>query len=190
MIKMQDDNAIDKITNAKKCVRFADPEGNPLCGVLTFTKRTITRFGYGHYNEESQDETIWLTLTFHYRLPKGLDFHRAINNNYVILEGTQILRNCITGIVIVRNVAYEKKVAVRYTWNDWNEFDETQAIFLKQIGFGLYDKFCFAIKKPEDASRRKDGKCLTLEFAIRYEVMQQQYWDNNNNKNYKMSFNC
>ncbi|KAI1233499.1 hypothetical protein IHE44_0004680 [Lamprotornis superbus] len=59
----------------------------------------------------------------------------------------------LSGTIQVRNVAFEKQVSVRYTFNQWESIHELSTL---------------------------------LQFAARYQVNGQEYWDNNRGKNYTL----
>lgn len=95
----------------------------------------------------------------------------------------------IIGKVLVKNIFFDKRVIVRYTWNQWKTISEVECIWLSN-GDGILpgtnmDIFQFLI----DDTNKIDyvGK---LEFCIHYttrdDMHREEYWDNNDTKNYRM----
>ena len=88
-------------------------------------------------------------------------------------------RNVVTGTVRVANLAFEKKVQVCYTFNDWNSRSDLNLIWEGSVGvWRETDKFGIVIPLPDGWSGR-------VEFFIRYEVNGQTYLDSNDGKNYE-----
>ncbi|KAK2462453.1 hypothetical protein APHAL10511_005423 [Amanita phalloides] len=119
----------------------------------------------------------------------------------------------VTGSILVRNVAYEKSVVVRFTLDDWQTTSEVSAhhaasltglpdTFVRAVapvGFTLgdlaakspgWDRFAFTIKLEDHASNL-DQKTMWL--VVRYTVPTcpddgGEWWDNNTGGNYRIAF--
>lgn len=95
----------------------------------------------------------------------------------------------IIGKVMVKNIFYDKRVTLRYTWNKWNTVNEVECLWLSNGDSVLpgtnMDVFHFLI----DDTNKIDtvGK---LEFCIHYVTRndheRQEFWDNNDDKNYNV----
>ncbi|KAI0265832.1 putative phosphatase regulatory subunit-domain-containing protein [Gloeopeniophorella convolvens] len=110
------------------------------------------------------------------------------------------------GTVLVRNVAFEKSVAVRFTRDDWETVSEVHANYVQSfterevltsspasptlgdlIGAPpsedskTWDRFSFVIQLGNNASR-------TLLLAARFNAAGGEWWDNNAGENYRISF--
>lgn len=104
----------------------------------------------------------------------------------------RLMTDLIVGKVLVRNIDYHKTVTIRYTFDFWETIDNVGARFHQQDdhknnissnngGSGSnnsYDVFSFKIKLPPNAT--------TLYFAVHYKVGAQEYWDNNDGRNYEV----
>ncbi|KAF8645335.1 hypothetical protein AX16_007901 [Volvariella volvacea WC 439] len=97
----------------------------------------------------------------------------------LVYDGTGVL-----GRVRVRNLAYCKLVAVRFTFDSWQTTSEVTAKYTESIGPEC-DRFEFTIRL-DDLLARIDGKILHL--AVRYSINGQEYWDNNSGNNYLAKF--
>lgn len=93
----------------------------------------------------------------------------------------RLMTDLIVGKVLVRNIDYHKTVTIRYTFDFWETVDNVDARFHQQDDHknnNSYDVFSFKIKLPPNAT--------TLYFAVHYKVGAQEYWDNNDGRNYEV----
>ncbi|CAD6621986.1 AMM_1a_G0014850.mRNA.1.CDS.1 [Saccharomyces cerevisiae] len=95
----------------------------------------------------------------------------------------------IAGRILVKNIFYDKRVVVRYTWDSWRTTHEVECVYISD-GDGILpgtnmDIFHFIIDDASKVDPR--GK---LEFCIHYSTRndyeREEYWDNNNGNNYKV----
>ncbi|KAL4926016.1 protein phosphatase regulator GAC1 [Aspergillus undulatus] len=97
-------------------------------------------------------------------------------------------KHSLVGQVVVANLAFQKHVAARFTFDDWRTTSEVTAEYShgarrKQLHDG-YDRFMFNIRLDEQANLDKK----TMFVCIRYNVNGQEYWDNNETRDYQVSF--
>ena len=86
-----------------------------------------------------------------------------------------------TGYVEIENIAYDKKVTIHYSF-DGKEWDDCDAEYYKPT-WGNYEAWKFETTGETPGYRGT----VTVQFAIKYEVNGQTYWDNNNGQNYSVS---
>lgn len=91
----------------------------------------------------------------------------------------------IRGIVRVRNLAFEKWVAVRFTLDHWQTVSEVSGEHHESIPGGQADRFVFTIRL-QDLLAHIDSKVMYL--AVRYTVGGREIWDNNDGQNYRVEF--
>ena len=91
----------------------------------------------------------------------------------------------LIGRIRVRNIAFEKWVAVRFTLDDWQTTSEVSAKYLDSVPGGVFDRFSFTIRLSDMLARIEEK---TLYFALRYNVADREIWDNNAQRNYAVSF--
>ncbi|XP_078236557.1 protein phosphatase 1 regulatory subunit 3E-like [Pogona vitticeps] len=112
----------------------------------------------------------------------GAAFAERLRQAKVRLEWVRPEAAALRGAVRVLNLAYEKRVSVRYTLNRWASCHEVPAAYQPPPGpdggGGLGDRFVFHL--PVDAGT------TGLEFAVRYCVAGAEFWDNNDGRNYKL----
>jgi hypothetical protein len=97
-------------------------------------------------------------------------------------------KDTLVGVVAVANLAFQKHVAARFTFDYWRTVSEVTAEFSddvrrKQAHDG-YDRFTFSIKLTDHANLEQK----TMFVCIRYSVAGQEFWDNNNFMNYQVNF--
>jgi Carbohydrate/starch-binding module (family 21) len=104
----------------------------------------------------------------------------------VILEKLWISpdNTSILGLTRVRNIAFAKLVAVRFTFDSWQTTSEVTARYQESIS-AEFDRFTFAIKLTDLLARIEEK---TLILAVRYTVNGQELWDNNHTLNYVGKF--
>ncbi|KAG9120084.1 hypothetical protein FRC07_004575 [Ceratobasidium sp. 392] len=90
----------------------------------------------------------------------------------------------LVGRVLVRNLAFEKWIAVRFTFDWWQTTSEVSARYVDTVAEGV-DRFGFSIKLG-DVLHRIEEK--TLFVAVRYTVSGREIWDSNNGQNYMVAF--
>ncbi|KAF8264250.1 putative phosphatase regulatory subunit-domain-containing protein [Lactarius quietus] len=101
----------------------------------------------------------------------------------VVVESVDMVGTTIEGVVRVRNIAFEKWVAVRFTLDKWQTTSEVTARYKESLHDGMVDRFTFSIKLADVLSRAEEK---TLFLAVRYSVAGRDIWDNNKGRNYQV----
>jgi len=86
------------------------------------------------------------------------------------------------GAIAVRNVAFEKSVNVRLTFDEWETSKDITAKFAQQECDGHVDRFFFVVTLDEHDFDEMSSK---IEFAVCYTVGSVEHWDNNDGSNFK-----
>lgn len=105
------------------------------------------------------------------------DFFTRVQQNNVCLENMKRDGPCIQGYVRVTNIAYHKKVQVRWTTDAWHRHQDTECTYSHTLQNSNTD--CFTFKLPISGEQ--------LELALLYTVNGQTFWDNNGGRNYKVA---
>uniref|UniRef100_A0A665STC9 CBM21 domain-containing protein n=1 Tax=Echeneis naucrates TaxID=173247 RepID=A0A665STC9_ECHNA len=181
---------------SQKKVRFADSLGLELISVKHFDdadvpevpERILAKVPKGPLQFNHLDtkfprppsQSVYMELEFG---NPGIfpDFEQKIREVKVMLESVEADEFSLSGIVRVLNLAFEKSVSLRYSLNNWLTFMDSLASYVPDSSNGVTDKFCFKIVMP---TYLENGG--TLQFAIKYCVGGQVFWDNNNGNNYKV----
>ncbi|KAH7890054.1 putative phosphatase regulatory subunit-domain-containing protein [Phlebopus sp. FC_14] len=91
----------------------------------------------------------------------------------------------IVGKIRVRNIAYEKWLAVRFTLDWWQTTSEVTARYEESVENGAFDIFTFSIRLQDIWARIEEK---TIFMAVRYTTAGTEYWDNNAGQNYHVKF--
>ena len=101
----------------------------------------------------------------------------------VAVESIDWVGTTVEGVVRVRNLAFEKWIAVRFTLDNWQTTSEVTARYKDSLPNGTFDRFAFEIKLADVFSRAEEK---TIYLAVRYSVAGREIWDNNNGRNYQV----
>ena len=106
-------------------------------------------------------------------------FMKRVYSQNVCLENIACENFVVTGLIRVTNLSFIKEVTVRFTFNSWGTYRHIWADYMSSCSDGKTDKFSFRVTVPHDFEKNRH-----MEFAIRYRVSDQEFWDNNDRKNY------
>lgn len=127
------------------------------------------------------------------RLPNFPSSTRVSVDREIFLERIFLAEDLrsVKGTVQVRNMSFEKWVAIRYTLDHWATIGEVSAEYSETIKGGQADRFTFSIKLNEllnwpRGSAAHETKSMFM--CLRYTVNQAEYWDNNEGLNYQLDF--
>ncbi|KAJ2816958.1 hypothetical protein FBU31_006394 [Coemansia sp. 'formosensis'] len=104
----------------------------------------------------------------------------------VELASTQRSAAMLRGTVKVHNVAFEKSVVVRYSFDQWKSAHEAVAHYSRtlldaQAGRPGVDRFVFTLPLPADVTATLPAM---VALCARYTVAGAEHWDNNKGANY------
>lgn len=113
-----------------------------------------------------------------------LSFRNKLDENSVSLENVIVREseNCLLGTVKVKNLAFDKDVAIRYTTDNWKTQEDVVCSYVDQPGLAvrnLYDTFRFQLALPD-----KETGSNQIEFCVKFSSDGHEYWDNNAGSNY------
>ncbi|XP_060653111.1 protein phosphatase 1 regulatory subunit 3C [Drosophila nasuta] len=177
----------------KKHVIFADDEGLSLTEVRVMSEpsnvppywsmKFLEQITQGLVSPHPPDQ--W-TVDFKQPASDYLTFRQKIERDFVSLENVIVKdeESIVVGTIKVRNIDFQKEVIVRVTWDDWKSQQDIFCTFARAYGPStcahvVFDTFSFKITLPPSSKR--------LEFCICYRSNDNEYWDNNDGKNYTIS---
>ncbi|KAI0668387.1 putative phosphatase regulatory subunit-domain-containing protein [Trametes maxima] len=134
---------------------------------------------YGHRRSEDVDKMLTMQVTNMPKTPR-LDADLALEGLVLSEDGTSL-----NGTARVKNLAFEKWVAVRFTVDSWQTTSEVTARYAESLEGGVFDRFAFSIRLGDMLARIEEK---TMFFALRYNVAGREIWDNNDTQNYKVTF--
>ena len=195
-------NQEQAVKSPKKHVTFADAEGGTLTSVKYVTEasheppRNLSSRNLLNdclkdstspgSNASNTNPTAKLCLQFSQPAADYVTFKRKLDERNVSLENVIVNGSTsIHGTVKVKNIAYQKTVTVRITFNDWSSHTDIPCDYVNNAyENGIYDTFQFIIDAPPSFFEKRD----LIQFCICYECKSQQFWDNNSGRNYCISF--
>ncbi|PAV88189.1 hypothetical protein WR25_24819 isoform B [Diploscapter pachys] len=172
----------------QKRVRFADSLGLDLEKREYFVKDDVhfsflSEYSTSNSSLSTSPSTMSiprLLLTNFVYLPEN-DYQEKVRNNKVSVVALRASGNSVLGQINVLDVAFEKKVHVRYTIDDWASHAEVPAFYSHRVyGTSDIDAFNFSLDVPASA---QSGNC---EFCVQYVVNDTEFWDNNEGTNHKI----
>lgn len=173
----------------KKRVSFADNQGLALTMVKVFSEFDDPLDIPFHISELLDNllnvttaESERFVLDFSQPSADYLDFRQRLQTDHVCLENCVLKDKAIAGTVKVQNLAFEKLVKIRMTFDTWKSFTDFPCHYVKDTYAGSdRDTFSFDISLPE-----KIQSYERMEFAVSFECSGQTYWDSNKGKNYRI----
>ncbi|KAF8481415.1 putative phosphatase regulatory subunit-domain-containing protein [Gautieria morchelliformis] len=103
----------------------------------------------------------------------------------VRLEKLSLENTALVGQVLVRNVAFAKWVAVRFTLDAWQTTSEVAARHLASLRDHSFDRFEFRVRLG-DYMNGIEFKKLVL--CVRFTAEGREMWDSNGGRNYEVGF--
>ncbi|ORZ05242.1 putative phosphatase regulatory subunit-domain-containing protein [Absidia repens] len=121
--------------------------------------------------------------------PSKWSMYKSLAQAMIRMENVQLVENdqgnkVLMGRCRVANLAFEKQVVVRYSLDHWKSYSEIKASFRESLASSSprsWDRFTFDIDLP--ATNTAPFTCW---IALCYHVNQQEFWDNNEGKNYQV----
>lgn len=111
-------------------------------------------------------------------------FRQKLDTQFVSVENVLVKNDqCrLIGTVKVKNFSFEKEVFIRLSDNEWKSyFDRPCKYSSNRCGGDAYDTFQFDFEIPRD-----DAAHQRIEFCVCYRANSQEFWDNNDGKNYEI----
>ncbi|XP_064508280.1 protein phosphatase 1 regulatory subunit 3B isoform X1 [Pseudopipra pipra] len=175
----------------KKRVSFADSRGFALTMVKVFSEFDDP-LDIPFNITELIDNIVGLTtaekdsfvLDFVQPSVDYLAFRNRLETDCVCLENCVLKERSVVGTVKVKNLAFEKTVKIRMTFDTWKSFVDYPCQYVKDTyGGSDRDTFSFDINLPEGIQSHE-----RVEFAISFECNGKMYWDNNRGTNYRITW--
>ncbi|GMM36069.1 Gip2 protein [Saccharomycopsis crataegensis] len=99
-------------------------------------------------------------------------------------------KRLLKGQIATKNIAFQKKVAIKYSLNDWKIVSEVEAAYVPDIPRILkkrmYDRFLFQIPLVTLMEDKNSLDHVDFVACIKYETNGETFWDNNEGKNYQL----
>lgn len=175
---------------AGKRVLFADTTGGDLVDVKEFIAFNS--------DEDEEEEAIWEHEEAKYRHPKreptyliqpefisptGSALLQAVRNNKLEVEQISPVEGeplAFTGVVRVLSISFQKAVYIRSTMDNWATYFDYPADYVQGSYDGDTDQFSFKLTFAPPYITHGSR----IEFVIRYETDNGDFWANNSSMNY------
>lgn len=177
---------------AGKRVLFADTTGGDLIDVKEFV---------AYDSDEEEDGARWEEEEAKFRKPPREPTYRvhpefcaaadgallqAVRTNKVEVERVSAVENeplAFSGLVRVLNVSFHKAVYIRSTMDNWATYFDHPADYVQGSHDGGTDQFAFKLSfAPPYVTHGS-----RIEFVVRYETSDGDYWANNSALNYAVT---
>jgi protein phosphatase 1 regulatory subunit 3A/B/C/D/E len=174
---------------ARKKVSFADEKGKSLYCVKVFhetsdTPPSLSNDVLSQITENTMAVVTNVspyTLDFEQPASNYMAFREKLEHKFVSLEYVLLKDYNVLGTIKVKNIAFDKTVFVRFTVDGWKSFGDKAAEFQPNGVANGIDTFQFEFSIPN--AHDVTG---SIEFCICFTANDQEYWDNNESKNYRL----
>ncbi|XP_056444967.1 uncharacterized protein LOC130381387 isoform X1 [Gadus chalcogrammus] len=169
---------------ARRRVAFADTTGGDLVDVREFVAFDSDEEEDPRYEAEAahaREPTYRIHTEFHVATRSALA--EAVQTHKVEVEMLSPIENeplAFSGIVRVLNISYHKAVYIRSTMDHWATYFDHPAEYIQESSDGETDAFCFKLSFASPY----DTHGSSIEFVVRYETSDGDFWANNSQLNY------
>ena len=113
-----------------------------------------------------------------------------ISGKQIQVERVSLQDGTLSGTILVKNLAFQKRVFIRYTTQQWKQYSESETLFqsTRLESDASLDQFSFSFQLGTLFPPGSDLTGRSFEFAVRYEVGGNTYWDNCDGCNYEVIF--
>lgn len=112
-----------------------------------------------------------------------LEFREKLASRCIALENVILRDLALLGTIKVKNLAFDKQVGVRVTFDGWQSFVDIPASYVKdgatKLGNSKFDTFSFEVHIQPETDRESK-----IEFCVFFRCEGQEYWDSNEGKNF------
>lgn len=174
---------------AGKKVLFADTTGGDLVDVKEFVAfDSDDEEASARWEEEEakyrrpQREPTYTVLP-EFRAPTGSALLRAVQAQKVEVEQMSAVENeplAVSGLIRVLNISFHKSVYIRSTMDSWVTYFDHPAEYVQGSHDGSTDQFSFKLSFAPPYITHGSR----IEFVVRYETSDGDYWANNSSMNY------
>ncbi|KAI9501504.1 putative phosphatase regulatory subunit-domain-containing protein [Coemansia spiralis] len=136
--------------------------------------------------ESERNSTVRLTM-----VRRPMPSFAVFEESPVVIERVELENNkrcaaTLRGTIKVHNIAFEKNVVVRYSFDQWRTVEEAPATYARTLLDSQgnrpgVDRFTFTLSLPAFVTASLPA---TVAICTRYNVAGQEFWDNNKGSNY------
>ncbi|KAJ8259246.1 hypothetical protein COCON_G00182580 [Conger conger] len=179
-----------RLTLPSRRVSFVDSHGGDLVEVKEFVA----------FDSDEEEDPRWEIEDARYRpaphepiyqvfpefeVPANTALMLAVQNNKIEMEGLSFIENdplSFSGLIRVLNICFNKAVYVRFTMDGWKTFFDYPADYVQGSNDVETDQYSFKLSFAAPFTTHGSK----IEFVLRYETPEGDFWSNNGGKNYVM----
>lgn len=177
------------VAECRKKVLFADTTGGDLVDVKEFVAfDSDDEEASARWEEEEakyrrpQREPTYTVLP-EFRAPTDSALLQAVQAHKVEVEQVSAVENeplAVSGLIRVLNISFHKSVYIRSTMDSWVTYFDHPAEYVQGSHDGSTDQFSFKLSFAPPYITHGSR----IEFVVRYETSDGDYWANNSSMNY------
>lgn len=180
---------IHSALSAGKRVSFADTTGGDLVDVKEFVafdsddEEASARWEEEEAKYRKPDREPIYRVQPEFNAPAGNALLQVVQANKVEVERMSQVEGeplAFSGIVRVLNVSFNKAVYIRSTMDSWGSYYDHPAEYVQGSHDGVTDQFSFKLSFAPPYITHGSR----IEFVIRYETSEGDFWANNSKMNY------
>ncbi|KAM4736734.1 uncharacterized protein FYW61_004399 [Anableps anableps] len=182
---------IHQALSAGKRVSFADTTGGDLVDVREFAAFDSDEEDSAKWEEEEakyrkaeREPTYRVHPEFH--APSHAVLLQAVRSNKVEVEQISPVEDdplAFSGVIRVLNISFHKAVYIRSTLDSWGTYFDHPAEYVLGSNDGDTDQFSFKLSFAPPYTTHGSR----IEFVVRYETSDGDYWANNSSMNYAVT---
>lgn len=136
-------------------------------------------------SQQQSHHTRILDSNFNYQQNIMHQYPWQFNSNTIQVKSVYVSQstNKLNVYLSAENIAFEKDIKLKYTFDNWNKIFYSQGIYEKQIN-SKFDEFKCVIDLPLSTNAKEI--ISELSFCCTYKVNSMVYYDNNNYHNFKL----
>lgn len=179
-----------RLTSPSRRVSFVDSQGEDLVEVKEFVA----------FDSDEEEDPRWEIEEARYRpvphepiyqvcpdfeVPTDAALMLVLQKSKLELENVSLDEHdplAFTGLIRVLNICFNKAVYVRFTMDGWNTFFDYPADYVQGSNDVATDQYSFKLSFAAPYTTHGSK----IEFVMRYETPEGDFWANNEGKNYVM----
>lgn len=136
-------------------------------------------------SQQQTHQTRILDSNFNYQQNIMHQYPWQFNSNTIQVKSVYVSQstNQLNVYLSAENIAFEKDIKLKYTFDNWNKIFYSQGKYEKQIN-SKFDEFKCVIDLPLSTNTKEIVS--ELSFCCTYKVNNMVYYDNNNYHNFKL----
>ncbi|KAL6932421.1 hypothetical protein ACO0OL_003899 [Hanseniaspora opuntiae] len=152
---------------------------------LNKSKESVGDVSLSPLSKNLSHHTIILDSNFNYQQNLMHQYPWQFNSKTIQVKNVYVSQsqNQLIVYLSVENLAFEKDIKLKYSFDNWNKIFYSEGKYEKQIN-SKYDEFKCVIDIPLSSNNKET--ITEINFCCSYKVNNMVYYDNNNYHNFKL----